>query len=50
MARSRLPPTVRLRAWIVTGPLGHLLGGLLDWGALLVHVARSRARGADPWR
>jgi len=25
----------RLATWLVTGPLGHLAGGVLDWGELL---------------
>jgi hypothetical protein len=29
----------RLQAWIVTGPLGHLAGGLADWGELVVRSA-----------
>ncbi len=49
MARNRPPASIRLRAWIVTGPVGHLYGGVMDWAALLAHVARSKARGTDPW-
>ncbi len=49
MARHRPPAVTRLRAWIVTGPLGHLYGGLADGAALLAHVAAARARGRDPW-
>jgi hypothetical protein len=47
--RRRSPPET-LAAWLVTGPLGHLAGGLLDLGALLARVAWARARGRDPWR
>ncbi|MCU0258402.1 MAG: hypothetical protein MUC84_12235 [Solirubrobacteraceae bacterium] len=39
----------RLRARIVTGPLGHLYGGLLDWAQLAGRWALARARGRDPW-
>jgi hypothetical protein len=35
----------RLAAWLVTGPLGHLWGGLADWAELLARWARSRVRG-----
>ena len=40
---------MRTRARLVTGPAGHLYGGLLDWAALLARVARARVRGRDPW-
>ena len=39
----------RVRAWLVTGPLGHLYGGALDVASLLTRVARARMRGRDPW-
>ncbi|MCX6386281.1 MAG: hypothetical protein NTV40_06585 [Solirubrobacterales bacterium] len=42
-------PPLRLRAWLLTGPIGHLVAGALDWGALIVHVARCRMRGEDPF-
>jgi hypothetical protein len=35
----------RLAAWLVTGPLGHLAGGVLDWAGLLGRYAYARARG-----
>jgi hypothetical protein len=38
-----VPPGRRLAAWIVTGPIGHLYGGLADWAALLARYAM-RAR------
>lgn len=31
----------RLAAWLLTGPLGHLAAGALDWGALLARWARN---------
>jgi hypothetical protein len=34
----------RLAAWLVTGPLGHLLAGLVDWVVLLARLLRSRRR------
>jgi hypothetical protein len=32
-----------LRAWLYTGPLGHLAGGILDWAELLARYAAARA-------
>jgi len=43
--RRRRPPHVAVAAWIVTGPLGHLYGSLVDWVGVLVRYARARARG-----
>jgi len=34
----------RLAAWLVTGPLGHLAAGVLDWLELLARWAVGRAR------
>lgn len=34
----------RLRAWYVTGPLGHLVAGAADWVALLLRIAAARTR------
>jgi hypothetical protein len=39
----------RLLAWLYTGPVGHLVGGLLDWAALAARLAWARVRGRDPW-
>jgi hypothetical protein len=33
---------VRLAAWLVTGPLGHLVAGVADWAALLARWLWSR--------
>jgi hypothetical protein len=49
-ARPRRGPLERLAAWYVTGPLGHLVGGVADWAALLVRYLWARARGREPWR
>jgi len=38
----------RFAAWIVTGPVGHLYGGVADLTALLARAAWARARGRDP--
>ena len=34
----------RAAAWIVTGPLGHLYGGVADWVVLLVRLQAGRWR------
>jgi hypothetical protein len=34
----------RLAAWIVTGPVGHLYGGLADLTALLARAGLTRLR------
>lgn len=39
----------KLAAWLVTGPIGHFAGGVVDWLALLAHVARARMAGREPW-
>jgi hypothetical protein len=39
----------RFAAWLVTGPIGHFVAGVLDWLALLAHVVRARMTGTDPW-
>ncbi|MCD6726906.1 MAG: hypothetical protein LT070_06665 [Solirubrobacteraceae bacterium] len=49
MASHPLTARARAAAWIVTGPLGHLYGGLADLAVLLWRVALARARGRDPW-
>jgi hypothetical protein len=43
MPARRLPASTRLAAWLYTGPLGHLYGGLADWLSLLSRYALSRA-------
>lgn len=50
MAAPALPARTRFAAWLVTGPVGHLVGGGLDWLALLGGYLWARARGRDPWR
>jgi hypothetical protein len=32
----------RLAAWLVTGPLGHLYGGVVDWLELMARWLRGR--------
>jgi hypothetical protein len=41
----------RLATWLITGPLGHLLAGVLDWAELLGRYwwARLRRRPIHPW-
>ena len=48
-SHTRPGPGRRLVAWLATGPLGHLVAGVLDWLALLVQWLWARARGRDPW-
>jgi hypothetical protein len=46
-ARPTLAPAERLRAWAVTGPLGHLWSAVADvallWARWLIARARGRA-------
>ncbi|MDX6718435.1 MAG: hypothetical protein QOJ63_689 [Solirubrobacteraceae bacterium] len=42
--RRQRPPHVVVAAWIVTGPVGHLYAGIVDWVVLLACYARGRAR------
>jgi hypothetical protein len=35
----------RVETWLWTGPLGHLLGGALDFGQALARYLLARARG-----
>jgi hypothetical protein len=44
MAPLRRNPAERLRAWLVTGPLGHLWSVLADITILLVRYGMSRLR------
>jgi hypothetical protein len=39
-----MPAHRRAAAWLVTGPLGHLYGGVVDWAALVGRHLLSRAR------
>ena len=38
----------RLEAWLWTGPVGHLLGGSLDFAVALVSYMRARRGGHAP--
>jgi hypothetical protein len=42
--RLRLRASERALTWLVTGPIGHLVAGVLDWILLLIRLARDRAR------
>jgi hypothetical protein len=44
-----MPPRTRAAAWLVTGPVGHLAAGVIDWAALAGRWLWARARGRDPW-
>jgi hypothetical protein len=35
----------QLERWLWTGPVGHLIGGLLDFAQALVHYVRARHSG-----
>jgi hypothetical protein len=35
---------IRLAAWLVTGPVGHLVAGVADWAELLARALWSRRR------
>jgi hypothetical protein len=41
-AGGPLYKAVLMRAWLYTGPLGHLAAGVIDWVALLVRYVRTR--------
>ena len=43
-----VPRRTRAAAWLVTGPAGHLYGGVADWATLLTRSLWFRARGRDP--
>ncbi|HTC58642.1 MAG TPA: hypothetical protein VK691_00815 [Solirubrobacteraceae bacterium] len=40
--------TRRLETWLWTGPVGHLLGGSLDFAEALVGYVRARRGGHAP--
>jgi hypothetical protein len=40
--RQRAPD--RALTWVVTGPVGHLVAGVLDWIELLLRLAADRVR------
>lgn len=44
MASRRPPRHRRAAAWVVTGPLGHLYGGAVDWLLLAAPLLAARAR------
>jgi hypothetical protein len=44
MFARRLSPSMRALAWVYTGPLGHLYGGVADWATLLGRLALARVR------
>jgi hypothetical protein len=45
--RFSLPLRVRVAAWVVTGPLGHLWAGVADWVSLLARYGWARVRGRE---
>ena len=50
MAARRPTQRRRAAAWVVTGPLGHLYGGLADWAVLAARMLAARARAARAQR
>ncbi|HLM85514.1 MAG TPA: hypothetical protein VK272_04920 [Solirubrobacteraceae bacterium] len=42
--RPGLRPHRRAQAWLWTGPIGHLLGGTLDFASALARYQLARAR------
>jgi hypothetical protein len=45
-ARTRTPAARRLEAWLWTGPVGHLVGGVLDFATVLTqHLIARYAPG-----
>jgi hypothetical protein len=42
-----MPLPRRLLAWLITGPVGHLLAGLADWVTMLARYWWARARGRE---
>jgi len=47
MDPQRPPLRERIAAWVVTGPVGHLVAGVADWAQLLARYAWARARGKE---
>jgi len=43
----RLPARTRGAAWIVTGPLGHLWAGAVDWAVVAARILWARVRGRE---
>ena len=39
----------RFAAWVVTGPPGFFVAGVIDWALLVAHVIRSRLGRREPW-
>jgi hypothetical protein len=37
-----VPVLTRVAAWLVTGPLGHFVAGVIDWAELLARLLWSR--------
>lgn len=39
---------IKLETWLWTGPIGHLLGGCLDFAVALVRYRRSQGKRTGP--
>jgi hypothetical protein len=42
MAANHDTKRAAMRAWLYTGPLGHLVAGVVDWVVLLARYLRAR--------
>jgi hypothetical protein len=40
----------RFAGWLITGPVGHLVAGALDWVTLFGGYVWARARGRAAWK
>ena len=38
----------RFATWLVCGPLGHLVAGVIDWAVLLVRWRQAKRRAIKP--
>ncbi|HEU0317964.1 MAG TPA: hypothetical protein VFR49_11585 [Solirubrobacteraceae bacterium] len=47
MRSLRLRPGERALAWLVTGPIGHLVAGLIDVITLVIRLGWARLRGRE---
>jgi hypothetical protein len=43
----RLRPHERALAWLITGPVGHLVAGVIDLLAMIARLLWARARGRE---
>ncbi|HVS28085.1 MAG TPA: hypothetical protein VHE14_00920 [Solirubrobacteraceae bacterium] len=48
ITRPRQTLVSRFVSWLLTGPIGHLVAGMIDWAVALSRYAWARARGRRP--